>query len=71
MTRELTLPLTISSQTNTPDSGPVSRKNWLGTTENALVSVALLAMVLIPLAESFLRRIFQLGIPASTALALR
>ena len=68
MTSELTLPLTISSQTTTPDSGPVSRKNWLRTTENAVVSVALLAMVLIPLAESFLRRIFQLGIPASTAL---
>jgi len=68
VTSELTLPLTISSQTTTPDSGPVSRKNWLGNTENALVSVALLAMVLIPLAESFLRRIFQLGIPASTAL---
>jgi len=68
VTSELTLPLTISSQTTTPDSGPVSRKNWLRTTENAVVSVALLAMVLIPLAESFLRRIFQLGIPASTAL---
>ena len=68
MTSELTLPLTISSQTTTPDSDPVSRKNWLRTTENAVVSVALLAMVLIPLAESFLRRIFQLGIPASTAL---
>jgi tripartite ATP-independent transporter DctM subunit len=68
VTSELTLPLTISSQTTTPDSGPVSRKNWLRTTENAVVAVALLAMVLIPLAESFLRRIFQLGIPASTAL---
>jgi len=68
VTSELTLPLTISSQTTTPDSGPVSRKNWLRTMENAVVSVALLAMVLIPLAESFLRRVFQLGIPASTAL---
>jgi len=68
VTSELTLPLTISSQTTSPDSGPVLRKNWLSTTENAVVSVALLAMVLIPLAESFLRRIFQLGIPASTAL---
>ena len=68
MTSELTLPLTISSQPTIPDSAPVPTKNWLSTAENAAVSVALLAMVLIPLAESFLRRIFQLGIPASTAL---
>ena len=45
MTDELPLPQTISSQTPTPDSGPVSRKNWLKTTENAVVSVALFAMV--------------------------
>lgn len=41
---------------------------WLKTAENAVVSVALLAMMLIPLAESFLRRAFQMGIPASTTI---
>jgi C4-dicarboxylate transporter DctM subunit len=39
---------------------------WLKTVENAVISVALFAMVLIPLAESFLRRTLQVGIPAST-----
>lgn len=49
-----------------PDSS--SRKTWLKTTENAVVSVALFLMVLIPLAESFLRRTFHVGIPASTSI---
>lgn len=49
-----------------PDS--VSRNTWLNTAENAVVSVALFIMVLIPLAESFLRRTFHVGIPASTAI---
>lgn len=48
-------------------SGP-SRKTWLNTVENAVVSVALFAMVLIPLAEIFLRRTFHTGIPASTTI---
>ena len=43
-------------------------ETWLKTAENAVVSVALLAMMLIPLAESFLRRAFQMGIPASTTI---
>jgi len=43
-----------------------SRKNRLKTVEDAVVSVALFAMVLLPLAESFLRRTFHTGIPAST-----
>jgi C4-dicarboxylate transporter DctM subunit len=45
-----------------------SGKTWLKTAENALVSVALFAMVLIPLAESFLRRTLHTGIPASTTI---
>jgi C4-dicarboxylate transporter, DctM subunit len=49
-----------------PDSA--SRNTWLKTAENAVVSVALFVMVLIPLAESFLRRVFHVGIPASTAI---
>jgi C4-dicarboxylate transporter DctM subunit len=36
--------------------------------ENAVVSAALFAMILIPLAESFLRRAFHSGIPASTSI---
>jgi C4-dicarboxylate transporter, DctM subunit len=46
----------------------VSGKSWLKTVENAIVSVALFAMVLIPLAESLLRRTFHVGIPASTTM---
>jgi C4-dicarboxylate transporter, DctM subunit len=43
-------------------------EHWLKTAENAVVSVALLAMMLIPLVESLLRRAFQMGIPASTTI---
>jgi tripartite ATP-independent transporter DctM subunit len=43
-------------------------RSWLKTAENAAVSIVLLAMMLIPLAESFLRRAFQMGIPASTTI---
>jgi C4-dicarboxylate transporter, DctM subunit len=45
--------------------------SWAGAlkkAENAVVSTALFAMVLIPLAESILRRIFHIGIPASTSI---
>lgn len=45
-----------------------SGKSWLKTAENSVVSIALSAMVLIPLAESFLRRTFHVGIPASTTI---
>ena len=45
-----------------------SGKSWLKTTENSVVSLALFAMVLLPLAESFLRRTFHIGIPASTTI---
>jgi C4-dicarboxylate transporter DctM subunit len=47
------------------------RSSWASTikrAENGVVSVALFAMVLIPLAESVLRRIFRTGIPASTSI---
>src|ERR1700686_995592 len=47
------------------------RPSWVGTlksAENAVVSMALFAMVVIPLAESFLRRVFHTGIPASTSI---
>ena len=43
-------------------------KTWVKAAENTVVSVVLLAMMLIPLAESFLRRVFQTGIPASTTI---
>jgi C4-dicarboxylate transporter DctM subunit len=49
-----------------PDSG--AKKTWLKTAENSVVSLALFAMVVIPLAESFLRRAFHVGIPASTTI---
>jgi C4-dicarboxylate transporter DctM subunit len=50
------------------DPNAPSGKSGLKTAENALVSVALFAMVLIPLAESFLRRTLHTGIPASTTI---
>jgi C4-dicarboxylate transporter DctM subunit len=45
-----------------------SRLSSLRILENAIVSAALFAMILIPLAESFLRRTFHSGIPASTSI---
>ncbi len=49
----------------------VAKSSWTGPlkcAENAVVSVALFAMVLIPLAESFLRRTFHTGIAGSTSI---
>ena len=66
MTSDLPLPLAIWSRAAGPGAAWV--KPRLKTAENAVVSVALFAMVLIPLAESFLRRTFQVGIPASTTI---
>jgi C4-dicarboxylate transporter DctM subunit len=48
-----------------------ARSSWAGalkSAENAVVSAALFAMVLIPLVESVLRRVFHTGIPASTSI---
>jgi C4-dicarboxylate transporter DctM subunit len=45
-----------------------SKKTWLNTLENSVVSAALFIMVLVPLAESILRRTFHTGIPASTTI---
>ena len=45
--------------------------SWVGAlkrAENAVVSVALFVMVVVPLAESLLRRMFHTGIPASTSI---
>ena len=44
------------------------RLSSLRNLENAVVSAALFSMILIPLAESFLRRTFHTGIPASTSM---
>jgi C4-dicarboxylate transporter, DctM subunit len=60
--------LTSAGSLGPDDPNIPSEKTWLKTVENALVSVALFAMVLIPLAESFLRRTFHTGIPASTTI---
>ena len=53
--------------------GPSHRapSSWAGalkSAENAVVSAALFAMVLIPLVESVLRRVFHTGIPAATSI---
>jgi C4-dicarboxylate transporter DctM subunit len=47
---------------------PAPWKAWLKSAENAVVSLALFVMVLIPLAESFLRRTFHVGISSSTSI---
>jgi C4-dicarboxylate transporter, DctM subunit len=47
---------------------PAPWKGWLKSAENAVVSLALFVMVLIPLAESFLRRTFHVGISSSTSI---
>lgn len=47
------------------------RRRWTGTAvwaENGIVSLALALMVVLPLAEAFLRRTFHVFIPASTAI---
>ena len=48
--------------------GKRSRVDVLKGAENAIVCLALFAMVVIPLAESLLRRMFHTGIPASTSI---
>jgi len=60
--------LTSAGSLGPPDPNITSEKTLLRTVENTLVSVALFVMVLIPLAESVLRRTFHLGIPASTTI---
>jgi C4-dicarboxylate transporter DctM subunit len=47
---------------------PASWRAKLKSAENAVVSLALFVMVLIPLAESFLRRTFHVGISSSTSI---
>ena len=52
-------------------SAPGKHAAWIGalsSAENALVSAALAAMLAIPLLESALRRLFHVGIPASTSI---
>lgn len=55
----------------TLSAAPLRQTNqWTGftaRTENAVVSLALAVMVVLPLAEAFLRRTFRVSIPASAA----
>ena len=52
-----------------PDRPNLAPENtWLKAVENSVTSLALFVMVLIPLAEAFLRRTFHVGIPASTTI---
>ena len=44
------------------------KQGRLVATENVVVSFALAAMVLLPLAEAFLRKFFQAGISGSTSI---
>jgi C4-dicarboxylate transporter DctM subunit len=53
-------------ESDRPNTAP--ENTWLKAAENSVVSLALFAMVLIPLAEAFLRRSFHVGIPASTTI---
>jgi C4-dicarboxylate transporter, DctM subunit len=61
-------PVASANRLEVDRSYPAAGKPSLKTFENALVSLALSAMILIPLAESFLRRAFHIGIPASTTI---
>jgi C4-dicarboxylate transporter, DctM subunit len=61
-------PVASANRLEVDRSYPAAGKPSLKTFENALVSLALSAMTLIPLAESFLRRAFHIGIPASTTI---
>src|SRR5688500_6696215 len=57
-------------KTDHPELGSetISASNPLHISENFLVSIALLAMVIIPIAEIFLRRTLGVGISGSTAI---
>ncbi|MGA2347341.1 MAG: TRAP transporter large permease subunit, partial [Candidatus Sulfotelmatobacter sp.] len=57
-----------STESFEPERPKLVAGNRLSRAENAVVSLALFAMLLIPLAESFLRRTFHVGIPASTTI---
>jgi C4-dicarboxylate transporter DctM subunit len=63
---DLPPPLTAGKPLASPC--PASGTTWRTTAENAVVSVALLVMISVPLAESVLRRVFHVGIPASTTI---
>jgi C4-dicarboxylate transporter, DctM subunit len=61
-------PIDSAEQFGVDHAHPPGRKSWLKTVENALVSLTLSAMIVIPLAESILRRTLHIGIPASSTI---
>jgi C4-dicarboxylate transporter, DctM subunit len=62
------VPLAAADRFEIEQSHSSAGKPWLRTLEDGLVALVLAAMILIPLAESFLRRTFHVGIPASTTI---
>lgn len=51
-----------------PASAPPKWAAWFHQTENIFVSLALATMILLPLAESFSRRVFSISIPGSISI---
>ena len=59
-------PLPTSTETSSaPPSGP---RAWLRQGENLLLSSVLVALMVLPLLEAFLRKAFSTGVPGATAL---
>ena len=58
----------MSGTANPPAPAPVGWRRWLRVGENSLVTLALGALVILPLLEIVLRRLFQNGISGATAI---
>ena len=58
----------MSGPANPPAPAPVGWRRWLRVSEDTLVTLALGALVILPLLEIVLRRLFQNGISGATAI---
>jgi hypothetical protein len=58
----------MSGPANPPAPAPVGWRRWLRVSEDSLVTLALGALVILPLLEIVLRRLFQNGISGATAI---
>lgn len=59
-------PLLTSAET--PAAPPTGLRRWLRQGENLLLCAVLVALIVLPLLEAFLRKAFHAGIPGATAL---
>jgi len=58
----------MSGAANPPAPAPGGRRRWLRAGEDSLVTIALGALVILPLLEIVLRRLFHWGISGATAI---